>query len=150
MVIQKIYRIVVIKMKNIIVKLYFILIIIVLQMGFFPPNVRADDIFDPAENFLKSGQEVMHGEKREDGTEEPGLDELKLKEASSTIFNVFFAIGTALTVIIGGILGIRFMMASAEDKAQIKEIIIPYIVGCIAIFGAFAIWKLVIGVLQNV
>ena len=41
------------------------------------------------------------------------------------------------------------MIASAEDKAKIKEAMIPYVLGCIVIFGAFGIWKLAITILNN-
>ena len=41
------------------------------------------------------------------------------------------------------------MIASAEDKAEIKEALVPYILGCVLIFGAFAIWKIVITILNN-
>ena len=41
------------------------------------------------------------------------------------------------------------MMASAEDKAKIKEAMIPYVIGCIVIYGAFFIWKVVIMVVGD-
>ena len=42
------------------------------------------------------------------------------------------------------------MLGSVEEKADIKGLLIPYIVGCIIIFGAFAIWKLVVDILQGI
>ena len=78
------------------------------------------------------------------------LDEEQLKDEASGIFKIFVIIGIIFSVIVGGILGIKFMMASAEDKAPIKEALIPYIVGCVVVYGAFAIWRLVIIVLQNI
>lgn len=122
-----------------------ILLIIILQIIVIPSKVKADDIMGSADEFLKEGQDAMHG-----GNGETGIDEPKLKIANATIFNTLFAIGTVLTVIIGGILGIKFMLASAEDKAQIKEMMIPYIVGCVVIFGAFTIWKIAVSVLQDI
>ena len=41
------------------------------------------------------------------------------------------------------------MMSGAEGKAQIKELLVPYIVGCIVVFGAFAIWKLLVTILSG-
>ena len=38
---------------------------------------------------------------------------------------------------------------SVEEKANIKEVLVPYVVGCIVIFGAFAIWKLIVTILGN-
>lgn len=77
------------------------------------------------------------------------VDEEKVEDTSTDIFNIVFYIGMALALIIGMILGIQFMMASTEDKAKIKEALIPYCVGCAVIFGAFGIWKIAITVLNN-
>ena len=35
------------------------------------------------------------------------------------------------------------MLGSIEEKAQVKEALIPFIIGCIVVFGAFGIWKIV-------
>ena len=95
------------------------------------------DIFTTGDDFIKKGSEKT-------------IDEEQLSNEASSIFKILTTIGITLSVIIGGILGIKFMMASAEDKAQIKEMLIPYVVGCVIIYGAFAIWKLVITILQNI
>ncbi|MCI8481836.1 MAG: hypothetical protein HFJ27_01800 [Clostridia bacterium] len=50
---------------------------------------------------------------------------------------------------IGMYLGIKFMISSAEDKAKVKEALIPYIAGCVVVFGAFTIWRLVILLLSG-
>jgi hypothetical protein len=60
------------------------------------------------------------------------------------LYNVVFPLGVVTTVIVGVVLGIKFMAASAEDKAKVKESMIPYVVGCVVIYGAFGIWKLCI------
>ena len=52
-----------------------------------------------------------------------------------------------ITVVVGVILGIIYMMASAVDKAKVKETIIPYLIGSVVIFGAFGIWKIAINTL---
>ena len=40
-------------------------------------------------------------------------------------------------------LGIKFMLGSVEEKAKVKETLIPFTIGCIIIFGAYIIWRLV-------
>lgn len=50
----------------------------------------------------------------------------------------------------GTIIGIQFIVASAEDKAKLKEALVPYIVGCIVIFGAFTIWSIVVNLGQDI
>ena len=78
------------------------------------------------------------------------IDQDKLNASQSQIFNILLAIGVVLTVVVGGYLGIKFMMASAEDKAKIKETMIPYVLGCVVIYGAFGIWKIIITVLDQI
>jgi hypothetical protein len=56
----------------------------------------------------------------------------------------------AVAIIIGLVLGIQFMVGSVEQKAKVKDSLLPYIIGCIVIFGAFGIWKLVLTILENI
>ena len=101
------------------------------------------DGFNYGDGFIKKGSE-------KDDNSITTLDDKDLKITASAMFKAFVAIGTALTVIIGVILGISFMLASAEDKAQIKEKMIPYAIGCVIIYGAFGIWRLVIQILEGI
>ena len=77
------------------------------------------------------------------------INDTKLKEGSDLLFNSLLTIGTVAAVIVGAVLGIQFMVGSVEQKAKIKDSLIPYVAGCIVIFGAFGIWKLVITILNN-
>ena len=96
-----------------------------------------DTVFSDADKFIKKGST---------GAED--FDIVSFKRNIDAIYNILVIIGTVLAVIIGGVLGIKFMLASAEDKAKIKEALIPYIVGCIVIFGAFGIWAFVVKILD--
>lgn len=95
------------------------------------------DIFSTAEDFIDKG------------AGDQGIDQGKVKEISDIIYNTLFSIGVALSVIIGAILGIKFMISSADEKAQIKEALVPYAAGCVVVFGAFGIWKLVMIIGSN-
>lgn len=97
------------------------------------------DIFSDARKFVNRGRSNQND-----------FDIASFKINIDTIYNILLTVGIALTVIIGGILGIKFMMASAEDKAKIKEAMIPYVIGCIVIYGAFFIWKIAIIVLSDI
>ena len=72
-----------------------------------------------------------------------------LKEASNKVYNILLILGVTAAVIIGMILGIKFMTGGIEEQAKVKESLIPYIAGCIAVFGAFTIWKVVLEVLKT-
>lgn len=84
------------------------------------------------------------------GTVAIPFNEGNLKGASDTLFNILLGIGLAAAVIIGIYLGIKFMMSTVEDKAKVKEALIPYIAGCVVVFGAFTIWKLALLLLENI
>lgn len=78
------------------------------------------------------------------------IKEESIQDFSKTLYNILITIATVVSVIIGGILGIKIMLASAEEKAQVKELLVPYVIGCVVVFGAFGIWKLVVNILQNI
>ena len=73
-----------------------------------------------------------------------------LQDFSNAFYNILFAIGIVASVIVGMILGIKLMLASPEGKAELKQYILPYIIGCVVIFAGFGIWKLVVTILANV
>ena len=51
--------------------------------------------------------------------------------------------GVVIAVIVLMVLGIKYMMGSAEEKAEYKKTMIPYIVGAILIFAATTIANVV-------
>lgn len=74
------------------------------------------------------------------------IDETKLKLTSDLIYQILMVLGISIAVIIAGILGIKFMIGSVEEKAQVKDQLIPFVIGCIVIFGAFSIWKVAVNI----
>ena len=129
-------------MKN---KLFIISIaIIVINILFLNINtVQADGISD----VIKGGDDfVTAGSKDKYST----INEKELKSASDSIYYILIIIGMCAAVIIAGILGIKFMIGSVEEKAKIKDALIPFIIGCIVIFGAFSIWKIAITLFSGI
>ena len=57
---------------------------------------------------------------------------------------------SVLAVIILIVLGIKYMMGSAEEKAEYKKTMIPYIVGAALIFGASVIANVVFEFFSNI
>ncbi len=55
------------------------------------------------------------------------------------IIGVVRTVGVLVAVVILLVLGIKYMVGSAEEKADYKKSMIPYIVGAVLIFGASAI-----------
>lgn len=67
----------------------------------------------------------------------------------NSIYNILLAIGITVTVIWGLVIAIKLMFSSVEEKAEYKKLLWPYLIGCIVIYGSFAIWKLVIVIMNN-
>lgn len=100
---------------------------IVVKAGFF------DDVINSGDAFVRSGEDQFSTQ-----------NNASVKDVTDEIYGILLIIGIVVAVIIGGVLGIAFILQSAEGKAKIKEALIPYVVGCVVVFGAFGIWKAVI------
>lgn len=66
------------------------------------------------------------------------------------LIGIITTVGVVVAVIVLLILGIKYMMGSASEKAEYKKTMIPYLVGAILIFGASAITKVVVGLAQGI
>lgn len=61
------------------------------------------------------------------------------------IVGILQTVGVVLSVVVLIILGIKYMMGSAEEKAEYKKTMIPYIVGAALIFAASALAQVIYG-----
>ncbi len=93
-------------------------------------------------------QAITDGEKFLEGNEKK-YDENKLKEFSGSLYNVVLTLGVIAAIAMGGTIGINIMLGSLEAKAEAKKLLVPYVVGCVIIFGGFGIWKLIIEIFQQ-
>lgn len=126
------------KYKKILINLILICILICT----FSPNAFAADgtiggIVNSAGNFINVG-----------ANEDSPINGDALKSGSGLIYNVLLVIGIGVALIWGLVLGIQFITGSLEEKADVKKGLTIYVIGCIIIFGAFAIWRLVITLLE--
>lgn len=94
-----------------------------------------DNVVKGADSFLEQGDDFS-------------IDSTELKDTSDFIYNMLLGISMVIAVVVGVVLGIKYMSAGSEDKAAIKETLIPYFISCCLIFGAFAIWKFIVNVLS--
>lgn len=121
-------------------KKFFIksMIILLIFLIFFITNthvVLAEDI-----------DNIISGSKSFINIAETGkIETSKMKDTSNIIYNILLSVSIGIAVIYGSILGVKFMMGSIEEKAELKESLIPFFVGCIVIFSSFAIWKALVG-----
>ena len=62
-------------------------------------------------------------------------DYSKAFEITGTIVNALTVVGTVIAVVGIMVIGIKYMIGSAEEKAEYKKTMVPYLVGCIFIFA---------------
>ena len=63
---------------------------------------------------------------------------------------ILWGAGIFIIAIAGGILGIKYMFSTVEEKASIKQSIWPYIIGSVIILGALTIWKFSVEILAGI
>lgn len=112
-------------------------IIIMLLLSFIYSTgvyaITIDETFEGAEKFANSSYD---------------LDTTALNSTSHFLYQLLLAIAMIVAVVIGLLLGIKYMTSSAEDKAEVKETLIPYVISCCVVFGAFTIWKIIVNILM--
>ena len=59
-----------------------------------------------------------------------------INNVGKNIVSIITTIGIIVAVIVLLILGIKYMMGSASEKAEYKKTMIPYLIGAVLIFGA--------------
>ena len=136
----------IIKILIITILFQFLLFVNISEAASTSEDMTWEDIFKSGDEFLNKGKEqvtvgantVYTGAATDEET----------KAIINNMYSILFSIGVVATVVVGGALGIKFMVASAEDKAKVKESMIPYVVGCVVIYGAFGIWKICIQILS--
>ncbi len=110
----------------------------------YPTKLGSND------NAEESLEEVITDGNRFTSTGELKLDPDNLQNFSRTMYNILLAVGVAVAVIVGAIIGIKLMVAPIEERAEAKKLLVPYVAGCVIVFAGFGIWQLVVTILQGI
>lgn len=103
------------KMKNLIIAIILILIILVPTFSF----ATVDTII--------SGM----GGVKDDLSDTGGIGKV-----INIIIGLLQVAGSGISVIVVTMLGIKYILASVEEKAEIKKQAVPIVIGCVLLFGA--------------
>ena len=74
----------------------------------------------------------------------------KVVSLGKTIVTIMQTVGIVVAVVVLLILGIKYMMGSAEEKAEYKKTLIPYLIGCIMIFAITEIVSIIYNLVSQV
>ena len=129
------------KVLKLIIKIILLMLIVQTIYTSKTEALSLDGIFKTGDNFINEGK--TESQKNE------AINYEEFRLTTNNIGSVLTTLGIVLAVIIGGILGIQIMWGSIEQQVKAKEMIMPYVVGCIVIFGAFGIWKLAVTIFSQ-
>lgn len=129
-------------MKKMLFKVCLITLLILCNLSVYSTTCMADGSLDDGMNngnsFLNAGSESS-----------TMIDQNDLKSLSNFISGVLLTIAIGVTVITGAIMGLNFITQSIEEKAKVKESMIPWVIGIIVSFGAFTIWEVAVNLFQS-
>ena len=125
-------------MKSVFKKIILMLVILILLFSINTKVFSWSEIIKDGQNFLSQADDSK-----------VNIDTDGLKIVSGYLYNILLAAGVVIAVIVATVLGVQFMMGGAEGQAKVKEMILPFIVGCIIVFGGFGFWKIAITVGQK-
>lgn len=122
-----------------IILLILISIVLIFYMPVYSNASTLDSVISTGNSFLEAGDNSL--------TSTP--DESKLQSLSNTVSGILLTIALGVTLISTVVMGINFVVQSVEDKAKIKESMVPWIIGIVISFGAYGIWKITMSIFYN-
>ena len=129
-------------MKKMLFKVCLITLLILCNFSVYSTTCMADgsldDVMNNGNSFLNAGSESS-----------TMIDQNDLKSLSNFISGVLLTIAIGVTVITGAIMGLNFITQSIEEKAKVKESMVPWVIGIIVSFGAFTIWEVAVNLFQS-
>lgn len=78
------------------------------------------------------------------------IDDSSMTQIGNDIIRVLSTAGVIISVIILIVLGIKYMMGSAEEKAEYKKTLMPYVIGAALVFAASSIATVVFNFMNSV
>lgn len=72
-----------------------------------------------------------------------------MEKVGGTIVAYVTNAAMVISIVMIAVLGVKYMLGSAEEKAEYKKSLVPLLIGAILVFGAAAIAKVIVGLAQN-
>lgn len=98
-----------------------------------------NDVLKDINNYLPGDGDGM--------TEE---DKKEVSSKASIALTVITYIGTVASVVMLGVIGIKYMLGSVEQRADYKQDLVPYVVGAVMLFGISTIAEILKLIGENI
>ncbi|MCI8546104.1 MAG: hypothetical protein HFJ44_02610 [Clostridia bacterium] len=129
-----------------ILKIVFVIVTMIVAINIFTPETSAVQVknFDQMKSSI---QTFMNKGKNGNSANMSGND---MKDIVIPIANILTAVGVIVLVAVTIIMGIKYMFATPEEAAKLKQQLIGLVVAGVVILGATAIWKIVYNIINSV
>ena len=129
-----------------VLKIVFIAVIAIFLINIFQPEVSAVEIrsFDEMKTAIN---QFMNTGKNGNSANISGND---MGSIIIPVANILTAIGVVVLVAVTIVMGIKYMFATPEEAAKLKQQLIGLVVAGVVILGATAIWKIVYNIINSV
>ena len=74
----------------------------------------------------------------------------EIQNFGGNIMGVINVVGVVVAVVVLMVIGIKYMMGSAEEKAEYKKTLMPYVIGAVLVFAASTIAGVIFSFSQNI
>lgn len=128
-------------------KYIFVVITTLMLISMLQPAVNAateikvksfDEMKDALTDWKSRGQQ-----------DNAGVNAGDLKQIVIPVINILTVIGVFVLVVVTIIMGIKYMFATPDVAAKLKQQLIGLVVSAVVVLGATAIWKIVYNVLTS-
>ena len=126
-------------MKKMYKRIILIIFVLILLFSINANVFAIGEIIDDGQSFLQEAR-----------PQNTSVNIGQINQASGYLYNILLSAGIVIAVIVATVLGIQFMLSEAEGQAKVKEMLIPFVIGCVVVFGGFGIWKIALTLGQNV
>ncbi len=119
--------------------------------------IRADEYGNPesdssstssdttASSIISSGSDFINK-----GKENQVIDQQDILDSLIPIANIIVYIATGVFLVVGAILGLKYMLAeSMQDRANIKKSLIWFVVAMFIVYGGVGIYNIVVSILNG-
>ena len=127
-----------VKKSLLIISLFLLIINIVIANTYKVEALTLKEMQEKTEEFLTKGKEES------DSIETDGIFDDLVDMGS-----ILTTIGAGVMVAVTLYMGIRFITATPEAQAKLKQQLIGLVVAGFVIFGAYFIWKIVINIVEK-
>ena len=127
------------KINKVIIKVLIISTIFFIFLN-IQNTVKAGEFIENAEGFLRLPQ---------DNQSDEVISEDGLKQISNSLLSILIPVGIVVSVVVTAILGAQFMWGSTENKAEVKQALVPWGISIFVLFSAYTIWKVVVDILSS-